>query len=324
MKWRLTSGILFLFLWLVSCVQRVQPPPPVSVPSGPGLSYVVGDAYQVTGVWYYPKAVNAYEETGLAIVMPAQPDRRWTSNGEPVDPGQMTAAHPTLQLPAIVSVSNLANGRKVFVRVNDRGPGVPDRALGLSAKAAQVLGIDGIAPVRVTLVPDASAAVARHARQQAPTAQGHRGLDAGEPVPRASPRPVIEVDGAPPPAIKAPLRETQAASIDVAGSTAEDGRFLPAALAATTGPDREVAWRLFFEAGPFTQFTDANRLRARLSGIRPGRVRQSAAGKSPAFVVEIGPLDDIRQADAVMSAARLSGEQNIHLLPRLANGQPLP
>jgi rare lipoprotein A len=53
---------------------------------------------------------------------------------------QMTAAHPTLPFGTRVVVTNLDNGRKVVVTINDRGPFVPDRVIDVSRKAAGQLG----------------------------------------------------------------------------------------------------------------------------------------------------------------------------------------
>ncbi|WP_231948528.1 septal ring lytic transglycosylase RlpA family protein [Acetobacter senegalensis] len=68
----------------------------------------------------------------------------------------MTGSHPTLQLPAVVTVMNLDNGREVTVRLNDRGPKEIGRLLGLSRKAADLLGM-GTAPARVRIVEDEAA-----------------------------------------------------------------------------------------------------------------------------------------------------------------------
>ena len=57
---------------------------------------------------------------------------RATANGEVFDRDGLTAAHPTLPLPSIVRVTNLANGRQIDLRVNDRGPFVDDRLIDLS------------------------------------------------------------------------------------------------------------------------------------------------------------------------------------------------
>jgi rare lipoprotein A len=77
---------------------------------------------------------------------------RATADGEQMDPQALTAAHKTLPLPSIVEVTNLENGKKVRVRVNDRGPFVAGRIIDLSPAAAQKLGIRGSAKVRVRYI----------------------------------------------------------------------------------------------------------------------------------------------------------------------------
>jgi rare lipoprotein A (peptidoglycan hydrolase) len=75
-----------------------------------------------------------------------------TASGERFDPHRLTAAHPNLPLGAKATVTNLENGRRVEVRITDRGPYVDGRAIDLSEAAARKLGMveDGTAPVRVT------------------------------------------------------------------------------------------------------------------------------------------------------------------------------
>ncbi|RJG03054.1 septal ring lytic transglycosylase RlpA family protein [Noviherbaspirillum sedimenti] len=63
-----------------------------------------------------------------------------TSSGEPYDMYKMTAAHPTLPIPSYARVTNVANGRQVIVRVNDRGPFHSNRIMDLSYTAALKLG----------------------------------------------------------------------------------------------------------------------------------------------------------------------------------------
>jgi len=75
-----------------------------------------------------------------------------TANGERMDPNELTAAHRSLPFGTRVLVENLANGRSVVVRINDRGPFVGGRIIDLSKAAAASIGmIDaGTAKVRVT------------------------------------------------------------------------------------------------------------------------------------------------------------------------------
>lgn len=94
-----------------------------------------------------------YDERGIASWYGEEFQGRRTSSGESYDMHQLSAAHRTLPLPTYVEVTNLSNGRRVIVRVNDRGPfHEPDaRIIDLSYAAAVKLDIgrSGTAPVRV-------------------------------------------------------------------------------------------------------------------------------------------------------------------------------
>jgi rare lipoprotein A len=72
-----------------------------------------------------------------------------TANGETYDMFGMTCAHRTLPLGTWVRVTNLTNKRTAVLRVNDRGPVPTSVAVDLSYGAAQQLGIDGLAKVRI-------------------------------------------------------------------------------------------------------------------------------------------------------------------------------
>jgi rare lipoprotein A len=74
-----------------------------------------------------------------------------TANGEHMNPRAMTAAHKSLPMGSIVTVHNKRNGRTVTVRINDRGPYVTGRVIDLSPGAARVIGMDGLAPVWLTV-----------------------------------------------------------------------------------------------------------------------------------------------------------------------------
>jgi len=76
-------------------------------------------------------------------------DGKLTANGEVYNMYDMTAAHKTLPLGTKVKVTNTQNGKTAEVRINDRGPYVKGRIIDLSKAAAQTLGIDGTAPVKL-------------------------------------------------------------------------------------------------------------------------------------------------------------------------------
>jgi rare lipoprotein A len=75
-----------------------------------------------------------------------------TANGEVYRPGRMTAAHRYLPFGTRVRVTNRYNGRSAIVRINDRGPYVGGRVIDLSEAAANVLGVDGIASVKLEVL----------------------------------------------------------------------------------------------------------------------------------------------------------------------------
>jgi rare lipoprotein A len=99
---------------------------------------------------------RGYDERGIASYYGQAFQGRPTSSGEPFDMNRLSAAHRTLPLPSWVRVTNLANGRSVTLRVNDRGPFAdPDRRIiDVSRAAAEQLGMigTGTASVRVQAV----------------------------------------------------------------------------------------------------------------------------------------------------------------------------
>jgi rare lipoprotein A len=98
--------------------------------------------YVVMGKAYTPMtALAPYKARGIATWYGRRYHGRPTSSGEPYDMYGMTAAHPVLPIPSYVRVTNVANGRTVVLRVNDRGPFLNDRLIDLSYTAAYKLGI---------------------------------------------------------------------------------------------------------------------------------------------------------------------------------------
>ncbi len=136
------------------------PKPQVGVngePTSHYTGYKVGKPYEVKGVWYYPKDQPNYDEIGIASWYGEQFHNHYTADGEVFDMAMPSAAHKTLPLPSLVEVTNLANGRTVIVRVNDRGPFVGNRVIDMSKAAADELGFvaTGVTKVRVRYVGQA-------------------------------------------------------------------------------------------------------------------------------------------------------------------------
>ena len=90
-----------------------------------------------------------------------------TSLGEKVMPWHISAAHKTLPLPCVVKVTNLANGKSLKMRVNDRGPFIPRRIIDVTPRAAAKLGFkkDGLTQVSVEVVSVGDGKYKRKARK---------------------------------------------------------------------------------------------------------------------------------------------------------------
>lgn len=130
--------------------------------------------YEVFRKRYHVLAsADGYVERGVASWYGPGFHNARTSNGEAYDMYAMTAAHKTLPLPCYARVTNLANGRSVVVRINDRGPFVGNRIIDLSYTAAAKLDMlrDGTALVEVrTLSPQAPALPLDRSAQSPPAA----------------------------------------------------------------------------------------------------------------------------------------------------------
>ena len=135
-------GSILLLPLLAACAGSVQAPKSAG-------AYKVGNPYQIAGKWYYPSDDPHYQETGTASWYGPTFHGKSTANGERFDENDVTAAHRTLPMPSYVEVTNLENGRKLVVRVNDRGPFAKDRIIDLSRRSAQLLGVEQQGTARV-------------------------------------------------------------------------------------------------------------------------------------------------------------------------------
>jgi len=133
-------------------------PDEISVPEPrpePRARYGNHSPYTVNGKTYHVRpSASGYRERGRASWYGSKFHGRNTSSGEPFDMYKVSAAHKTLPLPSWVEVTNLDNGRKLVVRVNDRGPFKEGRIIDLSYAAAVKLGVleAGTAPVEVRAI----------------------------------------------------------------------------------------------------------------------------------------------------------------------------
>lgn len=169
------SAILLLIGFLSSCgggidvVKQDQDSAPTRVPdlsnvpdavpkNEPLSKYGNPRQYKVLGKNYYTlSSAEGYHEKGIASWYGTKFHGRRTSSGEIYDMYKMTAAHKTLPLPTYVEVTNLENGKKAIVKVNDRGPFHENRLIDLSYSAATKLGIiakgTGLVEIRALTTP---------------------------------------------------------------------------------------------------------------------------------------------------------------------------
>jgi rare lipoprotein A len=138
---------------------------PEAVPRDEAYNKFANRPYTVFGQTYTP-VVNKdpFRQRGVASWYGRKFQGQKTASGEPYDMFKMTAAHKTLPIPSYARVTNIANGKSVVVRINDRGPFHSDRIIDLSYAAASRIGIaargSGMVEVERVFEPGTSASSA--------------------------------------------------------------------------------------------------------------------------------------------------------------------
>jgi rare lipoprotein A len=215
-------------------------------------------------------SARGYDETGLASYYGNKFHGRRTSNLEVYDMYAFTAAHKTLPLPSYARVTNLANGRSVVVRVNDRGPFHDGRIIDLSYAAAVKLGVDRAGTARVEV------------RGLSPGEDAHQQYDAVASTPApVAPMPVAIAP--PPSAIDRLVAVLPVASADAAP--------LPG---------------LVLQVATFATRANAERALAALegAGIAGARLLDGSADGRPVWRLRVGPVEPAAVEEL---AARLRG-----------------
>ena len=273
----------------------------------PAPRYKVGKPYQIAGLWYYPHEDPDYDATGIASWYGEDFHGKRTANGDIYNMNAMTAAHKTLPMPTDVEVTNLSNGRSVILTINDRGPFARGRIIDVSRRAAQLLGFieQGTAKVRVKVINGGRSSY----KVASADADGRYVLP-------AQPREPIKAEPLPEPqtAAKAP-----AAPSDV--KTETDGTASKAILASASGDEfaigndgqRGIAGQpvqvglksvkptaMFVQAGTFAKFTNANKLKARLSSYGDVHISNVLVNDVDMFRVRIGPYENVQTADDML------------------------
>ncbi len=277
--------------------------------------YKVGTPYKVDGVWYYPKVDYTYVETGIASWYGPNFHGKRTANGEEFDQNLVTAAHRTLPLPSVVRVTNLENGRSIKVRVNDRGPFAHGRIIDVSRQAAQLLGFyrKGTAKVRVEVMAQESrqlAALYGHGSGGVQLAKA----DGSEDLPPVHSAPRVAVSQAP---LDGPARTapTPVATARPAAQPVQMARVSDTAEAhpeVTQEPVEKTS--MYVQAGAFTEYDNANRLKARLAVLGPTQVSQVQIDNQTFFRVRIGPIRSLKSADSMLERVIGAGHGDARLI----------
>lgn len=295
-------------------------------------SYKIGSPYKIDGVTYTPQEEFNRTETGVASWYGPGFHGKSTANGESYDQSERTAAHRTLQMPAIVRVTNLDNGMTTVVRINDRGPFARSRIIDLSRTAAQELDIvrNGTARVRIDQLPAESRAVrdvaisgGGPAEQNAAVAQvgsGQRTAPAATmaaapppaaPVPAQviiapQPQPVV-VPAQPPPQPWQTTPQPPSVETPVAYG-GRGGGVTVASLANGGGTTSALAASGFYvQTGAFSTMENAERQRGAVRSYGVSEVSQASAGGRDVWRVRLGPYTTADAAGIVADRLKRSG-----------------
>lgn len=291
--------------------------------SGRGV-YKIGTPYQINGIWYYPHEDDRYREVGVGSWYGTDFHGKRTGNGEIYDMNALTAAHRTLPMPSLVRVTNLANGRSIVVRVNDRGPFANDRIIDMSRRAAQLLGFEtqGTTKVQVEILAEESLALKNEMLRNSPEGtpqveSAPRLAVASESLPPlpVDNKPLPSASGSPSPAVQLKPERT-VASLEPRITLPSPQASPPAAKAAASSGKAVVgkavtgnaAGRngIFVQAASFSSEDNAKRFAHRLAKFGPTHISGSKARNGTIYRVRVGPLASKTAADSTLR--KLHGE----------------
>ena len=308
------------------------------------VRYKVGSPYAIDGRTYTPEEDFYYDREGIASWYGPGFHGRRTANGEIYDQNALTAAHPTLQMPAMVRVTNLENGRSVDLRINDRGPFVGDRIIDVSRRSAELLGFrgQGTARVRVQVMTDESLALAE--------ARGRRGDDPAPQRTAVAAAPQLPVPERRPPASSATVaaqsgssRSSQAPStaprtvstprgpvaapagvstpvtlVDASAYPAPTPQTPPHPEPAATPPlatDMPLSEaQLFVQVGAFRGYANAQRLQERLETLAPADISTVMVDGTQFHRVRLGPFATVGDAEDVLAQLADGESQRAHIV----------
>ncbi len=291
-KHGILSGLVGAIMALVSCTGNNQPV--VQTPA----KFTTGYPYQSGGEWRYPQVFNNYDATGLATVADSQ-SGQLTLDGETFDPNALAAASPVLQLPCIVTITDLVNGNTMDVRVNDRGPDNPGRVIAVTPKVASLLGFPpgGVVEVEVVLNAQETAVL------DASLGQG--------PKLTAAPEAGIQVQNLAPPGSSQAAGAAQ--NLTPADNSAPDPASVTLSGTVTTVPPSPGP--LFVQIPGFGREHDAEQAALQLYGINY-QIVPVFGGDRTLYAVNAGPYHSVQDADAALQTILQRGITDPQIIVR--------
>jgi rare lipoprotein A len=291
-----------------------------STPDTSQGNFKVGKPYNVQGQQYTPKEEYDFSETGIASWYGPGFQGKKTANGEKFDTNELTAAHRTLQMPSLVRVTNLENGRSIIVRVNDRGPFSRGRVMDVSSRAAELLGFKGRGTARVRL--DVLADQSRQIAAAAKAGQDVRGMEValnrqeqerlammGQPA--ALPTPVEPILASSTSTSGKPLPPLASASPPSAYRTPEMEHPPPGVRGHFTNgifyPDQDVTkfpvtpTSIYVQVGAFGERGNAERAEARLKSVGNAFAMPVVSRGRQLYRVRLGPITSVDEADILLN-----------------------
>lgn len=312
-KWARSGAAAIVIAAVGACSS--SPKPSQSSQTGQRGTYKVGNTYKIDGVSYTPQETFTLVETGVASWYGPGFHGKSTANGERYNQSDRTAAHRTLQMPAIVRVTNLDNGLTTVVRVNDRGPFARNRVIDLSRTAAEEIDMigRGTARVRIEQLQAESLAVKEVAlggggpeEQQAAVAR----VSSGQRIsPAAPPTQVIAVAQptyAPPPQ-PAQAAPPPAPSATVISSSATIPPSPPIGSPTVASLSAAAASGYFVQVGAFSTPENAERQRVAVRSYGNPETFRALAGGREVYRVRMGPYTTSDAAGIVADRLRRSG-----------------
>lgn len=276
-----------------------------STPSAQSGTFKVGNPYNIDGRTYHPRETYNHTESGIASWYGPGFHGKKTANGEIFDRRELTAAHRTLQMPSLVRVTNLENGKSVIVRINDRGPFARGRVIDVSERVAELLEFknQGTARVRLDVLPQESLQVAEMARRGESTRGTEIAANQGR-MPMPEPASAYQTASADSRTVGSAIgpgpvsRDYLDAPAVPPGHHTQDGRFMPDPVVTQMEVKPSA---IYVQVGSFTVHDNAARLRQSLESLGPTKISEAFVKGQTFYRVRAGPARTVPDADRLLA-----------------------